>query len=164
MKGMFAHIKTQIEHPALPKSGFSIDHIMHLDIDFHKLELTRGSSYVELPEWIAAKKAVINNSGETNTFFQYLDANNLYGWVQKLPKHGFKWIEKVEEFTPEEIAKLAKKDNKGYVFEVEVDYPEELHKSHNELSFLPERMKIEKVEKLTPSLKKRKNMSFTSRC
>ena len=46
LRGMFAHIKTQIEHSTLPKSGFSIDHIMHLDIDFHKLELTRGSSYI----------------------------------------------------------------------------------------------------------------------
>ena len=53
---MFAHIKTQVEHPALPKSGFTLDHIMHLDIDFHKLELTRGSSHIELPKWIAEKE------------------------------------------------------------------------------------------------------------
>ena len=38
---MFAHIKTQVEHPALPQNGFSIDRIMHLDIDFHKLKLTK---------------------------------------------------------------------------------------------------------------------------
>ena len=42
----------------LPKSGFSIDYIMHLDIDFHKLMLTRGSSYIELPRWLTMKKAV----------------------------------------------------------------------------------------------------------
>ena len=30
-----------------------------------------------------------------STFIQYLDANNLYGWAmsQKLPTHGFKWID-----------------------------------------------------------------------
>ena len=29
------------------------------------------------------------------TYIQYLDANNLYGWAmsQKLPTHGFKWID-----------------------------------------------------------------------
>ena len=88
------------------------------------------------------------NSDEASKFLQYLDANNLYGWamVQKLPTHGFRWINKVEELTPEKIAKLVKKDRKGYILEVDVDYPKELHESHNELPFLPERMKIGEVE------------------
>ena len=70
-------------------------------------------------------------------FLQYLDANNLYGsaMVQNLPTHGFKWIRNVEEFTKENIAKLVKKDKKGYILEVDVEYPKELHKKHNELSF-----------------------------
>ena len=49
-----------------------------------------------------------------------MDANNLYGWamVQDLPRHGLKW--KVgEDFTPEEIDKLVKKDKRGYVLEVD---------------------------------------------
>ena len=57
---MFAHINTQIEHPALPRSGFTLDEVMFLDIDFHKLNLTRGSSYIPLPNWISSKKAIIN--------------------------------------------------------------------------------------------------------
>ena len=30
-----------------------------------------------------------------SSYIQYLDANNLYGWAmsQKLPTHGFKWID-----------------------------------------------------------------------
>ena len=35
LEKMFAHIKTQIENPALPESGFTLDSIMHLDISFH---------------------------------------------------------------------------------------------------------------------------------
>ena len=49
---MLAHIKTQVENPRMPESGFSLDKIMHLYINFHRLALTRGSSYTELPEWI----------------------------------------------------------------------------------------------------------------
>ena len=38
------------------------------------------------------------------------------------------------------------------VCEVDVQYPEKLHDLHNGLSFLPERMKIENIEKLTGNL------------
>ena len=57
---MFAYIRTQIEDPALPKSGFTVDSIMCLGINFHRLQLTRWRSYMGLAAWIAAKKAVIN--------------------------------------------------------------------------------------------------------
>ena len=38
--------------------------------------------------------------------------------------------------------------DKGYFAEVKVQYLEKLHELHNDLLFLPERMKIEKVKKL----------------
>ena len=60
LERMFAHIKTQTENPKFPESEFTLDHIMHLYINFHKLALTRGSSYIQVPEWIAKKKAVLN--------------------------------------------------------------------------------------------------------
>ena len=40
----------------------------------------------------------------------------------------------------------------GYFLEVDIQYPENLHNLHNDLHFLPERMKIEKVEKLVANL------------
>ena len=35
------------------------------------------------------------DESKPSSFIQYLDANNLYGWAmsQKLPTHGFKWID-----------------------------------------------------------------------
>ena len=50
---MSTHVKGQVENPALPRSGFSVYGIIYLDVDFHKLILTRGSSYIVLPKWIA---------------------------------------------------------------------------------------------------------------
>ena len=38
--------------------------------------------------------------------------------------------------------------NIGYFLEVDVQYPEELYELHNDLPFLPERMKIEKFKNL----------------
>ena len=42
--------------------------------------------------------------------------------------------------------------DKGYYLGVDVQYPESLHNFHNDLPFLSERMKIEKVEKLVANL------------
>ena len=61
---MFAHMKTQIENLALENSRFVFDRVLFLDISFHKLKLTRGSSYLPLPDWIASQKALINSRNE----------------------------------------------------------------------------------------------------
>ena len=37
---MLAYIRIQTENPKFPESGFSLDKIMHLYINFHKLVLT----------------------------------------------------------------------------------------------------------------------------
>ena len=55
----------------------------------------------------------------------------------------------MKDFTPEKIDKLVKKDKKGYLLEVDVEYPKELHENHNELSFLADRIKIVRGEKLS---------------
>ena len=39
-----------------------------------------------------------------------------------------------------------------FFFEVDVQYSENLHKLHNDYSFLPEKMKIKKVKKLVANL------------
>ena len=60
VSAMIKYMKQQIENPALRDSKFVFDRIIHMDIDFHRLNLTRGSSYIPLPDWLAKKKAIIN--------------------------------------------------------------------------------------------------------
>ena len=86
---------------------------------------------------------------------QYLDANNLYRWVmsQPLPTGRFGWV----DVKPNEIRKLTKREDKGYLLEVDVSYPRDLHDSHNDLPFMCERLKIGGVEKLVPNLRNKKN-------
>ena len=88
------------------------------------------------------------------SFLMYLDVNNLYGWAmsQELPTGGFKWVNGVSRFTLEKISELAKCNDKGYLLEVDVTYPKELHDLHNDLPFMCEKMEINKVEKLVPNL------------
>ena len=42
--------------------------------------------------------------------------------------------------------------DEGYFFKLDVQYLEKLRELHNDLPFLPERMKIEKVKKLVANL------------
>ena len=53
---MLAHIKTQVENPRMPESGFSLDKTMHLYINFYGPVLTRGGSNIELLKWIKVKR------------------------------------------------------------------------------------------------------------
>lgn len=46
LDAMFAQIKQHVEHPVLPASGFTIDRMMHLDVNFYKLQVTKGSCYM----------------------------------------------------------------------------------------------------------------------
>ena len=74
------------------------------------------------------------NPNEDTTYLQYLDLNNLYGWAvsQPLPTGGFKWV----DVNPNEISELATRTDKGYILEVDVSYPKDLHNSHNDLPFM----------------------------
>ena len=48
---MIANMKFQIDNPVLINSRFVFDEFLHVDINFHQLNLTRGSSYLPLPDW-----------------------------------------------------------------------------------------------------------------
>ena len=75
---MLAYFKAQTENPKFPESGFTLDKIMHLYINFHRLVLTRGSSYIELPEWLKSKKAVINPQNKDEECFKWTVIGALY--------------------------------------------------------------------------------------
>ena len=61
----------QIENPALKDSKFVFDRIMHMDINLHRLNLTRGSSYIPLPDWLTKKKAIINPKNSDQECFKW---------------------------------------------------------------------------------------------
>ena len=90
------------------------------------------------------------NPNKPTRYLQYLDANNLYGWAmsQPLPTRGVHWA----DIHPDEVSKLAKLSDRGYLLEVDVAYPKELHDYHNDLPFMCGRMTINGVDKLVPNL------------
>ena len=78
---------------------------------------------------------------------------------KKLPVGDFKWVEKddILKFDEKFIKNYDENSDKGYILEVDVEYPKNLHKLHSDLPFLPERMKINKCSKLTCTVQDKEN-------
>ena len=60
VRSMIDHMAQQVENPALRDGKFVFDSVMEMDINIHRLNLTRGSSYIPLPDWLSRKEAIIN--------------------------------------------------------------------------------------------------------
>ena len=96
------------------------------------------------------------NKNKLLTFLLYFDANNLYGWAmsQKLPTGEFKWLtdKEINNLYNNQILQVWEKT--PCILEVDLQYPEELHNSHNDYPLCPESVKCDKgVEKLIPNLR-----------
>ena len=94
------------------------------------------------------------NKSKESSHLKYWDVNNLYSWAmsQKLPimflsglKIFLNLMKALQIIYNQEI-------DEEYFLEVDAQYPEKLHDLHNDLSFLPERMKIEIDENLITNL------------
>ncbi|KAE9521487.1 hypothetical protein AGLY_018121, partial [Aphis glycines] len=75
------------------------------------------------------------NSNEPITWITYLDCVNLYGksMLTELPFKDFEWVDDLNI----DVTKIADDSEVGYILEVDVDYPKNLHKTHNDFPFLP---------------------------
>ena len=111
----------------------------------------RGGISTIMKRYAKANNPYVNdfNPKKENTYIQYLDANNLYGWAmsQPLPVNEFKWMEVSELQNWNRLC-----EGKGCILEVDLEYPENLHDNHNEYPLAPERLRVNKVDKLIPNL------------
>ena len=90
------------------------------------------------------------NKNKESSNLNYWDVNNLYGWAmpQKLPINNFKWIEETSQFNEDFIKNYYSFEESDEGYFLEFQYPEKLYQLHSDLSFLPERNKLEKFKKL----------------
>jgi hypothetical protein len=114
------------------------------------------------------------NPDEETSYIMYLDANNLYGWAmsQPLPTGSFEWVQLAFDQTTEQtIINYLANANKGYILEVDLEYPAELHNTHNDYPLASESLEVQdewlsnyqrhflgekkltKIKKLVPNLK-----------
>ena len=144
----------------LKKTNVELELLTDYDMLLMVEEGIRGGICRSIQRYAKANNKYMKNYGESkeSSYIQYLDANNLYGWLmsQKLPVNDFKWIEDTSKINEEFIKNYDENNDKGYILEVDVKYPKRLHKLHSDLPFLPKRMKIDKCEKLVCNLLNKK--------
>ena len=85
------------------------------------------------------------NSDEKSSYIIYIDKNSLYPEAMSdyLPYAHFKW-EDPDHFDHESILNLSDECRKGYIFEVDLEYPAHLHKSHNNYPLASEHLTVMK--------------------
>ena len=83
---------------------------------------------------------------EKQSFIMLVDCNNQYGWAmsQYLPTGGFGWV----TYAPD-VTYLEDEAEDGYIFEVDLEYPKELHDLHDTYPLVPEHLDIQ-VDMLSP--------------
>ena len=76
-----------------------------------------------------------------NEFLIYLDANNLYGFAlsQPLPVGKFRFLDDPENF---DVDAVDCDGAKGYVLEVDLEYPDHLHDRHNDYPLAVEHLTV----------------------
>ena len=83
------------------------------------------------------------DNSKQSKYITYLDANTLYGWkmIQYLPYSGFKWLNQ-KEISHFCLNSITENSLIGYILEVDLEYPTELHDMHNDYPLAPEKLGI----------------------
>ena len=145
----------------LKNTGVELELLTDYDMLLMIEEGVRGGICHAVHRYAKASNDYMKHYDESkeSSYIQYLDANNLYGAAmsEKLPINGFKWVNDISKIDKKFVKSYDKKSNdKGYILEVDVDYPSKLHRLHSDMPFLPERMKINKTQKLVCNLHDKK--------
>ena len=140
----------------LKKTNIELELLTDYDMLLMVEEGIRGGICHSIHRYAKANNKYMENydKNKKSSYIQYLDANNLYGWAmsQELPVNNFKWVEDISIINEEFIKNYNENSYKGYILEVDVKYPKKLHDLHNDLPFLPKKMKIDKCKKLVCNL------------
>ena len=134
----------------LKKTGVELELLTDLDMHlFIEREMMGGISMAN-KRYAKANNPRVEGYDPTQptNYITYLDANNLYGWAMSLPlpKKNFHWKRVMP--TEEQIMKMKWNSKKGWILEVDLEYPAHLHDAHNDYPLAPEK-KVINLEKMS---------------
>ena len=127
----------------LKMTGVRLEKIVDIDI-YLSIEkaLRRGISYITKRYSEANNKYMKNHDPKKpSKFITYLDMNDLYSWAMSdyLPYGWFKWLKNIDKF---DVNSISEKRPTGYILNVDLKYPDELHVLPNDYPLAPEKLAI----------------------
>ena len=83
------------------------------------------------------------DASKESNFIVFLDCVNLYGFAlsRLLPISGFKWID-VEMLNRIDWKNIDEYSSEGYILEIDLHYPKEMHDYHDNFPLAPQKIKI----------------------
>ena len=127
----------------LKMTGVKLETIFDNDMYlFIEKGLRAGVSYIAKRYSKSNNKYMKNyDHKKPSTFITYIDMNDLYGWTMSgnFPYGGFKRLENVDNL---DVNSISEKRPIGYIIEVDLEHPDELHALHNDYPLAPEKLAI----------------------
>ena len=135
--------------------GVKLEHISDIDMHlFIEKDMRGGILYIAKRHSKANNKYIKNyDDSKENIFIMFFDINNLYGgaMAKYLPHSDFKWLTKKEIDITD--FNLIKEDSSiGYILEVDLEYPNELHDLHNDYPLAPEKLTNDTLSKYSSDI------------
>ena len=130
----------------LKKTGVELELFTDLEMHLFVERGMRGGISMVSKRYAKANNPLVPDydPSKPKKYIVYLDANNLYGWAMSkaLPKRDFKW----KRVMPNEEEIMKKKENakNGWILEMDLEYPAELHEQHNSYPLAPEKKVVKK--------------------
>ena len=141
---------------ALKKTELKVDLLTNIDMLLMVGKGIRGGICHSIYQYAKANNKYMKDydKNKESSYIQCRDVNNIYGLAmpRKLPESNFGWIKDTFEFNEDFMKNYIEESDEGHFFKGnacnvgKVMYTEQLCEFDNDLLFLPERMKIEKVK------------------
>ena len=129
----------------LKTTGIELEVITDIDMHLFIEKRMRASiSYISKRHSKANIKHIkCYDSDEGSKYITYLDANNLYGYAmsQNLAFSEFRWLNQ-KETDRFDVDSIGENISTGYILEVNLEYPDDLHELHNDYLLAPEKVQI----------------------
>lgn len=134
---------------ALKMTGVCLELLTTPDMyNFFELGCRGGISMISKKYAKANNKYVKGyDSSKPACHLMYYDANNLYGWAmsQSLPTGLMRWLDE-SEIDQFDLHTVSSDGDKGYMLEVDLEYPQDLHDKHNSYPLAPSKKLVEDDE------------------
>ena len=130
----------------LKKTGAELELLTDYDMHLFVEKGLRGGISMASKRYAKANNAYVPGHDETkpSRHIIYLDGNNLFGWAmcKPLPIRNFKWNKRL--ISEDDVGEMGPNAKKGYILEVDLEYPSELHEQHNAFPLAPEKKPVQK--------------------